>query len=77
MRARRWVQYTKGLLKEIGLEPERLEMFNMSSSMAKAFAEAVEEMTRRARELGPSPIKGKAAASRAMARVGEASTVGG
>lgn len=59
MRAKRWVRYTKGLLKEIGIEPERLEMFNMSSSMATAFAQAVEEMTRRARELGPSPLKRK------------------
>ena len=47
------------MLKEIGIEPERLEMFNMSSSMATAFAEAVEEMTRRAKELGPSPLKRK------------------
>ncbi len=49
--------YTKRLLKEIGVEPERLEMFNMSSSMATSFVEAVNEMTRRARELGPSPRK--------------------
>ncbi len=51
--------YTKKLLKEIGVEPERLEMFNMSSSMATAFVEAVNEMTRRAKELGPSPMKGR------------------
>ncbi len=59
MRAKRWVRFTKKLLKEIGIEPERLEMFNMSSSMALAFAEAVTEMTRRAKELGPSPLKRK------------------
>lgn len=53
------MKFTKGLLKEIGIEPERLEMFNMSSSMAPAFAQAVEEMTRRALELGPSPLKRK------------------
>lgn len=53
------MKYTKELLKEIGIEPERLEMFNMSSSMAPAFAQAVEEMTRRALELGPSPLKRK------------------
>jgi F420-non-reducing hydrogenase iron-sulfur subunit len=51
------VQYTKKLVKEIGLEPERLEMFNMSSSMATSFVEAVKEMTRRAQELGPSPLR--------------------
>jgi F420-non-reducing hydrogenase iron-sulfur subunit len=54
------VRYTKKLLEEIGVEPERLEMFNMSSSEAPAFVAAVEEMTRRARELGPSPVKKKA-----------------
>ncbi len=59
MRAKRWVRFTKKLLKEIGIEPERLEMFNMSSSMAPAFAEAVREMTKRAQELGPSPLKRK------------------
>jgi F420-non-reducing hydrogenase iron-sulfur subunit len=58
-RAKRWVQYTKRLLQEIGVEPDRLEMFNMSSSMATSFVGAVEEMTRRARELGPSSLKGK------------------
>ena len=58
-RAKRWVQYTKRLLQEIGVEPDRLEMFNMSSSMATSFVAAVEEMTRRARELGPSRFKGK------------------
>jgi coenzyme F420-reducing hydrogenase delta subunit len=44
-------------MEEIGLEAERLEMFHMSSSEAVAFKEAVEEMTRRAKELGPTPIK--------------------
>ena len=58
-RAKRWVHYTKRLLQEIGIEPERLEMFNMSSSMATSFVGAVEEMTRRARELGPTRSKGK------------------
>jgi coenzyme F420-reducing hydrogenase delta subunit len=53
------VGYTKKLLKEIGVKAERLEMFNMSSSMATAFVEAVNEMTRRAKELGPSPMKGR------------------
>ncbi len=59
VRAKRWVRYTKKLLKEIGLEPERLEMFNMSSSMATSFVAAVEDMTRRAIELGPSPLKAR------------------
>jgi F420-non-reducing hydrogenase iron-sulfur subunit len=59
LRAKRWVRYTKQLLQEAGLEPERLEMFNMSSSMATAFVEAVKEMTARAKAMGPSPLKAK------------------
>jgi coenzyme F420-reducing hydrogenase delta subunit len=45
------------------VEPERLEMFNMSSSMATSYVGAVEEMTRRALELGPSPLRGKKVAA--------------
>ena len=47
----------KRLLKEIGLEPERLEMFHIGASDAPAWARAVTEMTRRARDLGPNPLK--------------------
>lgn len=39
------------------MEPERLEMFNMGASDATKFTAAVEEMTKRARELGPSPLR--------------------
>jgi F420-non-reducing hydrogenase iron-sulfur subunit len=51
------VEYTKELLGEIGLEPERLEMFHIGASDAPAWARAVTEMTRRAKELGPNPLK--------------------
>ena len=42
---------------EVGLEPERLEMFNMGASDATKFTAAVEEMTKRAKELGSSPLR--------------------
>ena len=51
------MEYTKGLLKEIGLEPERLEMFHIGASDAPAWARAVTEMTERARALGSNPLK--------------------
>jgi F420-non-reducing hydrogenase iron-sulfur subunit len=51
------VEYTKTLLKEIGLEPERLEMFHIGASDAPAWTRAVTEMTERARKLGPNPLK--------------------
>jgi len=57
IKARKRVNYVKKLLEEIGLEGERLEMFNMSSAEGPRFAEAVREMTERIRQLGPSPLR--------------------
>ena len=47
----------RGLLGEMGLEPERLEMFNLSSAEGGRFAEIVTEMSRRLARLGPSPLR--------------------
>jgi len=44
-------------LDEIGIGGQRLEMFNMGASDAPAFVEAVKEMDKRARELGPNPLR--------------------
>lgn len=49
--------YTKKLLAQVGLEPERLEMFFLSSAEGVRFAEIATEMTERARQLGPNPLK--------------------
>jgi coenzyme F420-reducing hydrogenase delta subunit len=51
------VNYAKRLLAEIGLEPERLEMYFLSSAEGVRFAEIATEMTERARALGPSPLR--------------------
>jgi F420-non-reducing hydrogenase iron-sulfur subunit len=51
------VNYTKKLLAQVGLEPERLEMYFLSSAEGVRFAEIAKEMTERARRLGPSPLK--------------------
>jgi coenzyme F420-reducing hydrogenase delta subunit len=45
------------LLSQIGLDPERIEMFNLSSAMAGAFVEAAMQMTDRIVELGPNPLR--------------------
>ena len=55
--ARKRVERAKELLKEIGLEPERLEMYNLSSAEGSRFAEIVTEMNERINSLGLSPIK--------------------
>jgi len=64
LRAKRRVQYVKGLLDEIGVGGARLEMYNLSSSMGPRFAEIAREMTERIRALGPSPLNKKAGAGR-------------
>lgn len=54
LRAKKKVAYVKRLLAEVQIEPERVEMFNLSSAMGGRFAEIVEEMTKRIKKLGPT-----------------------
>jgi coenzyme F420-reducing hydrogenase delta subunit len=68
VRARKRVEYVKKLLDTLGIGGERLEMYNLSSSMGPRFAEIAREMTDRIRKLGPSPLN-KAYAH--MKKVGE------
>jgi len=44
-------------LGQIGLEPDRIRMFQMSSAMAGAFASAAQEMSEQIHSLGPNPLK--------------------
>ena len=46
----------KELLTQIGMEPDRVEMFNMSAAMAGDFVAVAEEMAERVSALGPSPL---------------------
>ena len=46
-------------MEEVGIEAERLEMFNLGASDAPRFVDACNEMTERARRLGPNPLKKK------------------
>jgi coenzyme F420-reducing hydrogenase delta subunit len=55
--AKRRVKYVAGLLDQIGLGGERVQMFNLSSAMGGRFAEIASEMTEKIKELGPSPLK--------------------
>jgi F420-non-reducing hydrogenase iron-sulfur subunit len=57
IRAKKRVNKLKKDLAQMGLEPERLEMFNLSSSEGPRFAAICKEMTDRAYKLGPSPVK--------------------
>jgi F420-non-reducing hydrogenase iron-sulfur subunit len=57
LRARRRVRRAREMLQEIGLEPERLEMFNLSSAEGSRFAEIAAGMNARIVQLGPSPLR--------------------
>jgi coenzyme F420-reducing hydrogenase delta subunit len=57
LRAKKRVQYLRQLLKEVGLEPGRVEMYNLSAAQGQRFAQIAFEMTEKIRALGPSPIK--------------------
>ncbi len=55
--AQRRVDRVQDLLTQIGLEPERIRMFNLSSAMARQFTEMAAEMTGQVTALGPSPLR--------------------
>ncbi|MDP1761804.1 MAG: hydrogenase iron-sulfur subunit, partial [Deltaproteobacteria bacterium] len=57
IRAKKRVNKLKKDLEAMGLEPERLEMFNISSGEGPKFAAACREMAERVQRLGPSPVK--------------------
>lgn len=57
LRAIETVAHAKRLLAEVGLEPERLEFFHVPASAGPLFAQRANEMTERARTLGPNPLR--------------------
>jgi coenzyme F420-reducing hydrogenase delta subunit len=56
LRTRKKVEYVKRVLKEINIEPERVEMYNLSSAQGQRFADIANEMVGKIKELGPSPV---------------------
>ncbi len=57
LRAKNRVALARQILEEAGLEGDRLEMFNLSSAQGQTFAEIVDKMTKRLKNLGPSPLR--------------------
>jgi coenzyme F420-reducing hydrogenase delta subunit len=57
------VERAKAILKCIGLEPERLEMYFLSGGMGASFAEIARTMNERAVQLGPNPLRRPAPAA--------------
>lgn len=56
-KARRRVTVLKSILRQIGLEDERVVLRWISASEGKRFADTVTEMVEKLRELGPNPLK--------------------
>jgi len=57
--ARQRIEHIRAVLKEIGLEPERARMINVSAAMGAQFAELAGAHVETVRALGPSPLGGK------------------
>ena len=57
LRARKRVNYVREILEKIGIEVDRVAMYNVSAGDGPKFADIAREMTEKVRELGPSPIK--------------------
>jgi len=53
----RRIKLLKAMLKDMGLEEERLRLEWISASEGNKFKEVVNEMTVKLKELGPSPLK--------------------
>lgn len=55
--ARQRIEHLGSLLTEIGLEPQRARMINISAAMAVQFAQLASEHVETVRALGPSPLR--------------------
>ena len=56
LRCRERVEHARMLLEEIGIEGDRIRMYNLSSGEGPTFAAFAKEMTENIRELGPNPL---------------------
>ena len=59
LRARKRVAYTQGLIEEIGLERQRLEMIVTPQGETGSIDERARKLLAREATVGPSPVKGK------------------
>ncbi len=57
LRCRERVNHVRGLLEEIGIEGDRVRMYNLSSGEGPTFAGYAKEMTEHIKKLGPNPLK--------------------
>ncbi len=60
------VDHAAKLLEEIGLEPERVRMINISAAMGEQFVIEITNFVEAIAALGPSPLSGEAAKPQAL-----------
>lgn len=53
------VAHVKKVLEELEMEPERIEIFNLSAGRGRRFVDVAHEMLNRIKELGPNPVRVK------------------
>ena len=51
------MEQAKVLLEEVGIEGDRVKMYNIGASDAPLFATACNEMAEIAKQLGPNPLR--------------------
>jgi len=61
IKAKKRVEYVQKILEELGVEKERVVMYNMGAADGPRFAEIAEEFTSIIKGLGPAPFKKPAA----------------
>lgn len=57
IRAKNRVQRVNTLLREVGIDGKRVEMFTLAPNQGSRFARIANEVNERIKELGPSPVK--------------------
>ncbi len=59
LRCKERVNHVQTILEEVGIERDRVRMYNLSSGEGPTFAEYAKEMTEHIKNLGPNPLKNK------------------
>jgi F420-non-reducing hydrogenase iron-sulfur subunit len=57
LRAKKRVQHVRDTISAVGLNPDRVRMYNVAASDGPRFVAIAHEVTGRIRELGPTPVK--------------------
>ena len=57
--AKKRVGYTRAIIDESGLEPDRIKMINVSAAGARPLVDQINDMIETEKKLGPNPLAGR------------------